>query len=330
MELVLTCGRYPDRPFSQPSLAAQGNFNPERAQKGLCPPQPASECARDFWPTRPGPGNHVDCRPTWVPARKRSDALPVHCCLARNDLPQTGSHRVGVDDVFDRVAPVVRISGFVACLRGRKALSQAVVQSAKSAMRGNRWRRTCGSMCSPCAVTSRRAPSMCGRASSNSRQSACSDRRCRDAVYCRAFAVALNRPCHDRRNGTRDVNTSKLLRHILGDHVDAAQVNAEVCVLFAERPSSAGDLAPRTTKVSTNAVRPNTAARGILKRRRIGSESSGPHLKEIIIGPYFDSRRPHPLRAEYICLNFTIKVIDKIRRHSPSEPRFATRAPAPS
>ena len=34
----LTYGRYPDRPRSQPPLAAEDNLNPEGAQKGLCPP----------------------------------------------------------------------------------------------------------------------------------------------------------------------------------------------------------------------------------------------------------------------------------------------------
>ena len=42
MGWVLTYGRYPDRPRSQPPLAAEDNLNPEA--EGLCPPQPASEC----------------------------------------------------------------------------------------------------------------------------------------------------------------------------------------------------------------------------------------------------------------------------------------------
>ncbi len=53
--LVFTCGRYPDRPRSQPPLAAEDDLNPERAKKGLCPPQPASECAGILWPARAGP-----------------------------------------------------------------------------------------------------------------------------------------------------------------------------------------------------------------------------------------------------------------------------------
>jgi hypothetical protein len=50
---VFTHGRYPDCPHSQPPLAAEDNLNPERAQKGLCPPQPPSECAGALWPAGP-------------------------------------------------------------------------------------------------------------------------------------------------------------------------------------------------------------------------------------------------------------------------------------
>jgi len=46
--LILTYGRYPDCPRSQPPLAAEDNLNPERAQKGLCPAQPIGECAGIF------------------------------------------------------------------------------------------------------------------------------------------------------------------------------------------------------------------------------------------------------------------------------------------
>jgi cellulose synthase/poly-beta-1,6-N-acetylglucosamine synthase-like glycosyltransferase len=50
MQLVLACGRYRDCPRSEPPLAAEGNFNPKCAQEGLCPAQPASQCARALWP----------------------------------------------------------------------------------------------------------------------------------------------------------------------------------------------------------------------------------------------------------------------------------------
>ena len=43
--LMLTYGRYPDCPRPQPPLAAEDNVNAERAEEGLCPAQPASECA---------------------------------------------------------------------------------------------------------------------------------------------------------------------------------------------------------------------------------------------------------------------------------------------
>ena len=60
--LVFTCGRYPDGPRSQPPLAAEDNLNPEGAQKGLCPPQPASKCAGVLWPAQTGCPN-MACAP---------------------------------------------------------------------------------------------------------------------------------------------------------------------------------------------------------------------------------------------------------------------------
>jgi hypothetical protein len=53
MQLVLADGRYPNCPRSEPPLAVEDNLNPKRAQEGLCPPQPASECAGALWPARP-------------------------------------------------------------------------------------------------------------------------------------------------------------------------------------------------------------------------------------------------------------------------------------
>ena len=55
---VLAHGRYPDGPRSQPPLAAEDDLNPKRAKRGLCPTQPASECAGALWPARPGPSGH--------------------------------------------------------------------------------------------------------------------------------------------------------------------------------------------------------------------------------------------------------------------------------
>jgi hypothetical protein len=51
--LILTYGRYSDCPPSQPALAAEDNLDPESAEEGLCPAQPASECAGVLWPARP-------------------------------------------------------------------------------------------------------------------------------------------------------------------------------------------------------------------------------------------------------------------------------------
>jgi hypothetical protein len=93
------------------------------------------------------------------------------------------------------LAPTGRIRGFQG-IRGSKGPSQAAAQSAKSAMRGNRLRRTCGSICNPCAAASRSAPRMCGRATSNSCQSAYSGRRCRSAI-----GASISRIARSARSG---------------------------------------------------------------------------------------------------------------------------------
>ena len=76
MGLAFTYGRYRDCPRSQPPLAAEDNLNPECAEEGLGPAQPASECAGTLWPARPGPSGHS----------KRSDALPFNCAQSAEDL----------------------------------------------------------------------------------------------------------------------------------------------------------------------------------------------------------------------------------------------------
>src|SRR5262245_12727868 len=55
---VIAHGRYRDVPRSQPPLAAEDDLNPKRAKRGLCPTQPARECAGTLWPARPGPSGH--------------------------------------------------------------------------------------------------------------------------------------------------------------------------------------------------------------------------------------------------------------------------------
>ena len=50
--LMLSYGRYPDCPRSQPPLAAEDNLNPECAEEALCPAQSASECAGTLRPAR--------------------------------------------------------------------------------------------------------------------------------------------------------------------------------------------------------------------------------------------------------------------------------------
>ena len=57
--LMLTYGRYPDCPRSRPPLAAEDDLDPEGAEQGLYPAQPASESAGVFWPARPVPNDGI-------------------------------------------------------------------------------------------------------------------------------------------------------------------------------------------------------------------------------------------------------------------------------
>src|SRR5262249_41355759 len=77
------------------------NLNSEYAEKALRSAQSASECAWTLWPARP-----VGAELQKI-GRASSPLRPVGY-----QLPHAGGHRVGVDNVLDRVAPVVGISGF--------------------------------------------------------------------------------------------------------------------------------------------------------------------------------------------------------------------------
>src|SRR4051794_29201204 len=108
---VLAHGRYPDGPRSQPPLAAEDDFNSKRAKRSLCPTQPASECAGTLWPARLGPSGHS------IAANIDADLQKVGCASRPlrsigHELAHALRHWVGVDDVLDRVAPVIVISGF--------------------------------------------------------------------------------------------------------------------------------------------------------------------------------------------------------------------------
>src|SRR5262249_5546019 len=112
MKPFMSYGCYRDCPHSQPPLAAEGNFNPEGAEERLCPAQPASECAGTLWPARP----------------VGADLQKVGCASRPlrsigHDLAHKGCHRVGVDNVLDRIAPVVGISGFKGACRSKCALT---------------------------------------------------------------------------------------------------------------------------------------------------------------------------------------------------------------
>src|SRR5262245_37868050 len=112
MGSVLTHGRYPDCPRSQPPRAAEGNLNPECAEEGLCPAQPASECAGTLGPARPVGADLQKVRCASRPLRS-----------VGHDLAHKGRHWIGVDDVLDRGAPVVRINGFEGARGSKCALA---------------------------------------------------------------------------------------------------------------------------------------------------------------------------------------------------------------
>src|SRR3954447_3122717 len=119
---VLAHGRYPDRPCSQPPLAAEGDLNPECAEEGLCPAQPAGECAGTLWPARPGPSGDSTA------ANIDADLQKVRCASrplrsVGHELAHMGRYRVGVDHVLDRVAPVIVISGFKGARGSKCALA---------------------------------------------------------------------------------------------------------------------------------------------------------------------------------------------------------------
>jgi len=88
---------------------------------------------------RPARAGSLASQTGWRRPAKGRMRLPVHCALS---------------------AMISRTSSGFKGARGRKGLSQAVAQSAKSAIRGNRWRRTCGSMRLPRSGQVSRWPSM--------------------------------------------------------------------------------------------------------------------------------------------------------------------------
>src|SRR5215471_14601417 len=112
MQLVFVYGRYPDCARSQPPLAAEGDFNPECAEEGLCPAQPASECARTLWPAASAGAGLQEVGCASPPLRS-----------VGHDLAHKGRHRVGVDDILDRGVPVAGISGFQGAWGSKRALA---------------------------------------------------------------------------------------------------------------------------------------------------------------------------------------------------------------
>src|SRR6516225_12152568 len=98
MGSAFTYGRYRDCPRSQPPLAAEDNLNPKGAEEGLCPAQPAGECAGALWPASPVGASLQEVGCASRPLRS-----------VGHELAHMSRHRVGIDDGLDRVAPVVGI-----------------------------------------------------------------------------------------------------------------------------------------------------------------------------------------------------------------------------
>src|SRR5215831_19460456 len=112
MQLVLAYGRYRDCACSEPPLAAEGNFNPKCTEEGLCPAQPAGQRARALWPARP----------VGADLQKIGCASPPLRSVGY-DVAHKGRHWIGVDDILNRVAPAVRISGFEGACGSKCALT---------------------------------------------------------------------------------------------------------------------------------------------------------------------------------------------------------------
>src|SRR5262249_51299785 len=89
MGSVLTHGRYPDCPRSQPPLAAEDDLNPKCAEEGLCPAHPASECARALWPARPVGADLQKVGRASCPLRS-----------VGHHLAHKGRHGIGVYDIL--------------------------------------------------------------------------------------------------------------------------------------------------------------------------------------------------------------------------------------
>src|SRR6476660_4586040 len=141
---VLARGRYPDGPRSQPPLAAEDDLNPKRAKRGLCPTQPASKCAGTLWPARAGPSGHS------IAANMDADLQKVGCASrpllsVGHALAHARRHWVAVDDVLDRGAAVVRISGFEGALRSKSRFAggdpEREISHARQPLEAHLWQR---------------------------------------------------------------------------------------------------------------------------------------------------------------------------------------------
>jgi hypothetical protein len=95
MGSVLTHGRYPDCPRSQPALTAEDNLNSECAEEALCPAPSASERAGIFGPA--GSVTRYPISAAFGASTQKIGGGPGPRPALRHDLPHASGDWVGMD-----------------------------------------------------------------------------------------------------------------------------------------------------------------------------------------------------------------------------------------
>jgi hypothetical protein len=107
MGSVLTQGRYPDCPCSQPPLATEE----QSVRRKVCAPADQRVRGGSLWPARAGAGlQKVGCA-----------SGPLRS--VGHDLSHKGRHRIGVDDVLNRLALLVRLNDLKGARGAKGALT---------------------------------------------------------------------------------------------------------------------------------------------------------------------------------------------------------------
>jgi hypothetical protein len=131
-DVIFRRSAYPDYSGSGSAFTTERNVNAKRPKKCLRPTQVRSQGARIFYP----PGAVACLRAAFNanPQKIRGAARP-RATLA-HEFPNARNDRVGIDDTLNRVLAVGRV-GASESASGPECVSQAVAQSAKSAIRGS-------------------------------------------------------------------------------------------------------------------------------------------------------------------------------------------------